>query len=131
MSSEFERAVRHVHWPQSVAELAEVGITRAMLRGRKWRSPVHGYYVPSATAPASTAQRIVDVSRLIPATGAVAGWAAGYVLGVDAMDGLDTETMSPLPVDICLGRDLVAPIIPASATTAINYRPNIGSSSII
>lgn len=106
MSSEFERTVRYVHWPQSISELADAGVTRAMLRGRNWRSPVHGYYVPFATAPPNTAQRIVDISRLIPVTGALAGWAAGFVLGVDAMDGLDTETMQPMPVDICLGRDL-------------------------
>ena len=57
-------------------------------------------------APASPTQRILDVAPLIPATGALAGWAAAYVLGVDHLDGVDPFTMRPIPVPIHLGRDL-------------------------
>lgn len=34
------------------------------------------------------------------------GWAAGFVHGIDLLDGLDAQTMRQLPILVCLGRDL-------------------------
>jgi hypothetical protein len=56
--------------------------------------------------PLHTAQRILDAAAHVPASGALAGWAAAYVHGVDALDGRDPFTMGTLPVSISLGRDL-------------------------
>ncbi len=58
--------------------------------------------MPADTTMTAT-QRILDAAPLIPATGALSGWAAAYVLGVDALDGLDPFTMDPLPLRVNLG----------------------------
>ena len=46
------------------------------------------------------------MAPLVPARGAVAGWAAAYVLGVDVLDGQNPFTMTPLPVPVHLGQNL-------------------------
>ena len=61
---------------------------------------------PLNSASLTTAQRILDLAPLIPAGGALTGWAAAYVHGVDLLDGRDPESMDPLPITINLGRDL-------------------------
>lgn len=53
--------------------------------------------------PSTPTQRILDASPLVPQHGALAGWAAAYVLGVDSLDGLDPFTMDPLPLTVNLG----------------------------
>lgn len=42
---------------------------------------------------------------LVPMSGALTGWAAAYVLGVDWLDGLDPFTMAEQPVIVGLGFD--------------------------
>ena len=88
--------------PQSVRVLTAAGVKPSTLRGGRWRSTSRGYYVPVAT-PQTSAQRILEAVPLIPPTGALAGWAAAYVLGVDMLDGLDPLTMSPEPLTVSLG----------------------------
>jgi len=53
----------------------------------------------------STTQRIVDVIPLIPPAGALTGWAAAFVYGVDTLDGLRSD-LSRRPIAICCGADL-------------------------
>jgi hypothetical protein len=53
----------------------------------------------------SPTQRIVEAVPLIPAEGALTGWAAAYVCGVDVLDGLDRRTMRPQKVEIVRGAD--------------------------
>lgn len=43
---------------------------------------------------------------MLPPGGALAGWAAAYVLGVDQLDGLDPATMDLMPLPVHLGRDV-------------------------
>lgn len=56
-----------------------------------------------AEAPQTSAQRILEAVPLIPPTGALAGWAAAYVLGVDMLDGLDPFTLAPEILTVSLG----------------------------
>jgi hypothetical protein len=90
---------------QSVAELAVQGVSAEMTRSKRWRRSSRGFFVPAGT-PDTPCQRILDAAPLVPATGAVAGWAAAYALGVDALDGKDPFTMEPLLLPIQLGQDL-------------------------
>jgi hypothetical protein len=76
-----------------------------MTRESAWRRTTRGYFVLS-TIPDSTAQRILDIAPLIPTGGALAGWAAAYVSGVDVLDGLDPFTLARQPLPIHLGHDL-------------------------
>ena len=105
MRSAFERESDQTCWPRSLAQLATTGVTPDMTRSKAWRRSSRGCYVP-AQIPMSTTQRIVETAPLIPAGGALAGWAAAYVLGVDLLDGQHPFTMAPLPVPIQLGRNL-------------------------
>ena len=102
MRSAFSRQLAVATWPWSLRELTAAGVKPSTLRGPRWRSTSRGFYVPADTTVTPT-QRILDVAPLIPATGALSGWAAAYVLGVDALDGLDPFTMDPLPLRVNLG----------------------------
>lgn len=106
MAPRFERELVTAHWPQSAAELATRGVTRDMTRGPRWRRTSRGYFTPASTGGTTPTQRILDVAPLIPTTGALTGWAAAYVHGVDQLDGLDPKSMMPLPITVNLGRDL-------------------------
>ncbi len=120
MTSRFERELLRAHWPQSAAELAARGVTRDMTRGPRWRRTSRGYFVPTGSDPSLPAQRILDIAPLIPATGALTGWAAGYLHGVDQLDGLDPRSMAPLAITINLGRDLGR-----ASTERITYRRDL------
>ena len=107
MASAFERGLFASAWPRSYAELRAAGVSPSALRGPRWRRTSRGFFVPAdLPTQTSTTQRILDAAPLIPATGALAGWAAAYVHGVDLLDGIDPFTMRPLPVPIRLGCDL-------------------------
>jgi hypothetical protein len=105
MSSAFEMELWEARRPQSLAQLAAAGITRDMTRGRAWRRTTRGWFVPADTSSSPT-QRILEAVPIVPAGGALAGWAAAYVLGVDQLDGLDPLTLAPLPLPVHLGRDV-------------------------
>lgn len=105
MSSAFEMELWEARRPRSLAQLARAGVTRDMTRSRAWRRTTRGWFVPSDT-PTSSTQRILEAAPLVPAGGALAGWAAAYVLGVDHLDGLDADTMDPIALPLHLGRDV-------------------------
>lgn len=105
MTSAFERELRSAHRATSSAELTASGVSRAMTRGRAWHRTSRGFFRAAIDTPLTTTQRILDVVPLVPTTGALAGWAAAYVHGVDLLDGLDPSTLQPLPTAICLGKD--------------------------
>lgn len=102
MGYAFLRQLSTATRPQSVSVLAAAGVKPSTLRGKKWRATSRGHYVP-AEAPQTPAQRLLAAVPLIPPTGALAGWAAAYVLGVDMLDGLDPFTMAPMPLTVSLG----------------------------
>ena len=62
--------------------------------------------MPANAPEVPAGQRILDAVPSSPATGAFTDWAAAYVLGVDLLDGLDPESMRPMPITINLGSDL-------------------------
>lgn len=102
--SELDRCRR----PRSVADLTASGTSRDVLRGPRWRRTSRGYYVPADTpdGQALPTQRILEVVPLVGAVGAISGWAAAFVAGVDTLEGRDPWTMAHLPVDVVLRRDL-------------------------
>jgi hypothetical protein len=69
------------------SELLALGVSPDELRGPRWRSPYRGVHAPALPEPPSPTQRIADALELVPTGGAVAGWAAGHLLGVSDLDG--------------------------------------------
>lgn len=69
------------------ADLIGLGIGPDELSGPRWRNPFRGVHTPAVGDPAATAQRILDVVELIPAGGALSGWAAAHLLGASELDG--------------------------------------------
>ena len=109
-----------VRLPRTVSEWADRGVTRKMLRGPRYEWVSRGYYRP-APDPAQTSisptQRIVDAWATMPAGALITGWAAAFVHGVDALDGLDDHTYRPRPVTV-----LLPPGQRRDSTDAISYR---------
>jgi hypothetical protein len=87
--------------PASVAQWARRGVTRATLTGPGFDRTTYGHYRRTGSK-GTTAQRIVDAVAGLPDGALVAGWAAAYVRGVDALDGLDDHTMAAVPVPVLL-----------------------------
>lgn len=69
------------------------------------------------SGPTHPTQRILDARAAIPPGALLAGWAAAYVHGIDALDGLDHLTMKPLPVPV-----LLPPGLHRQNTPGIRYR---------
>jgi hypothetical protein len=105
VTSAFEQELRAAHMPRSLTELEATGVTRHMTRGPAWRRTSRGFFVPADVVP-TTAQRILEAQPLLPAGGALAGWAAAYVLGADCLDGREPWFLQAQPLTINLGRDL-------------------------
>ena len=68
-------------------ELLALGVTPKELRGPRWRTPFRGVHTPAVASPTSPAQRVLDAAELLPARGAIGGWAAGWLLGATDLDG--------------------------------------------
>ncbi|HVX55110.1 hypothetical protein [Nocardioides sp.] len=77
------------------------GPTPRQARGRRWRRVAHGRYVPSWVDATDVDQRIVEAASVLPAHGAITGWAALRWSGVGWYD----DATRPIPVvvpDHCL-----------------------------
>ncbi|MER7559928.1 hypothetical protein ABTZ46_23505 [Nocardioides sp. NPDC126508] len=74
------------------------GPTPKQARGRAWRRTSRGFYVP-AEVPVSPQQRVLEAAAVLPADGAITGWAALAWQRVRWVDGCDTDG-SELPVTI-------------------------------
>jgi hypothetical protein len=81
-------------------ELALLGIAWREIHGPLWRAPYRNVHVWSATDAADPVQRAIDASALLPAEGALGGWAAARVAGVTQLDG-SAPDLTPLPVLLC------------------------------
>lgn len=88
--------------PVSRAQAARLGITVGRLRGPGWRSPYRDVHVPTATDQRHPFQRILEAAPLLPAGGALGGWAAAYLLGIPYFDGRTREGIEP--ITLCVGR---------------------------
>ncbi len=106
--SRFREELRTAVTPQPVATWLADGVTREQLRGPGWCRTSYGFYrpIPATSAGRTPTQRILDAAALAPPDAAIGGWAAAFVHGVDILDGIDSFTMTEIPVLLCLGRDL-------------------------
>lgn len=104
---------------RSTAEYQRRGVGRGTLRGAQYVRVARGYYRPATEQGAgiTSTQRIVDAQATMPDGALIGGWAAAYVHGVDALDGLDHSTMRPLPVPV-----LLPPGLHRCDTERIHYR---------
>lgn len=112
---------------RSNADWARHQVGRETLRGKRYIRVAQGYYRAASQprpatphdcdAPVSPTQRIFDARAAMPAGALLAGWAAAYVHGIDALDGLDHLTMAPLPVPV-----LLPPGLHRKNTPGIRYR---------
>jgi hypothetical protein len=69
------------------SDLLLLGVSPDELRGPRWRQPFHGVHAPAVQDEDDPRQRIQDAAALVPPGGALAGWAAGHLLGADELDG--------------------------------------------
>lgn len=79
------------------------GPTPGQVRGKKWRSPFHGWHVPTAIDGGDPAQRTVEAAELLHVGEAVTGWAAlgwegGHWFRGTAGDG---RLLRPVPLVTC------------------------------
>jgi len=95
-----------LHHPLSRGDAALLGIGWRELDGALWRSPFRGVHVWSATDPHDPLQRAYDAAALLPAAGALGGWAACQVGGAREIDGRGPSGRECRPVLACLPRDL-------------------------
>jgi hypothetical protein len=77
---------QHLAWPVRVDPRGITGPSRAQSRSRRWRRTSQGLYVPTSVAR-TVDQRIVEAAAVLPAYGAVTGWAALRWLGGAWFDG--------------------------------------------
>jgi hypothetical protein len=80
MTSRAQRSLR-------TSELLSLGVSPDELRGPRWRQPFRGVHAPVVQDEGDPLQRIQDAAALVPPGGALAGWAAGHLLGAADLDG--------------------------------------------
>ena len=86
--------------PIDRGDLSLLGIGWRERGGPLWRSPYRGVHVWSGTDATNALQRALDASPLVPRDGALGGWAAARVGGVDELDGRWGGELEPVP--LCL-----------------------------
>ena len=101
--SRFDRELDFALPVRTLQQWANQGVRRGSLQGDRYARVGYGYYRRTPDDGVVTAtQRILDARASMPAGALIAGWAAAYVHGVDALDGLDDHTLTPLPVPVLL-----------------------------
>jgi hypothetical protein len=93
-------------WPVAVDRTGDSGPTRMQARGSRWLRTSRGLYVPAETQQ-TVEQRIVQAAAVLPAYGAVTGWAGLRWLGAGWFDGRDVQ--GPRPVTLALMDSSVRP----------------------
>jgi hypothetical protein len=78
-----------------------LGVSRGRLAGPGWETPLRGVVRPSGGS-ASSRQRVSDVAELVPAGGAIGGWAAALLLGATDLDGRGASGTEVQPVPVVL-----------------------------
>ncbi len=79
------------------------GPTPGQARGPRWRQSSYGLYVPADVDEHVPEQRILERSVLLPATGAVTGWASLRYFGGNFFDGLQPDGRTERPVPLVAG----------------------------
>lgn len=88
----------------SSRRLAAAGIGPGELRGALWDQVLPGRWTFAATDPRHPRQRALVAAAVVPADGAVGGWAAAYLLGARSLDGSTPDADVDLPVLVCMQR---------------------------
>lgn len=73
--------------PVPIDPTGRSGPTKRMAAGPHWRRTSPGLYVPAVVDPCAVEQRIVEAAGRLPPSGAVTGWAALRLLGLNWCDG--------------------------------------------
>ena len=94
-----------------------------MLAGPRWRRTSRGLYVPATAVPSTTTQRLVEAAALLPAGGALGGWAAACAWGADLLDGRDDHTLREQPVLLFLPPGQHRPALPGVRYGQQRLRP--------
>jgi hypothetical protein len=68
-----------------------------------WRQTSRGFYVPADVDPSVPEQRILEASVLLPASGALTGWAGCRWRGAGYFDGLEPDGRTSRPVPLAFG----------------------------
>ncbi len=84
--------------------LAAAGVGPAELRGPLWTQALPGRHAWTPTDPTHPRQRALVGAGVVPADGAVGGWAAAYLLGAHSLDGTTSDPEVLDPVLLCLPR---------------------------
>ena len=79
------------------------GPTRGRAYGPRWRLTTPGLFVPAHITDAVPEQRILEQSMRLRDGGAVTGWGSLRMNGGNFFDGLMTDRLTELPVDLCTG----------------------------
>lgn len=87
--------------PVGIDPGGNTGPTKGQSRGPYWRRTTPGRYVPSGTKRC-VEQRILEQSMMLPAGGAISGWAAMRLHGAAFCDGLDKDGASDLRVPLLI-----------------------------
>lgn len=94
MPPAFSAGRPHLVCPVGVDRSGATGPTPRQARGQRWRRVSHGRYVPSWVDAGDVDQRIVEAASILPAHGAVTGWAALRWSGVGWYD----DATKPVPL---------------------------------
>ncbi len=86
-------------------ELLAAGVTRAQLESAEWTSPFFGYHRATRVRD-DVRQRILDVVAVMPARGAIGGWASAYLQGVAYLDGRTARGPDGEPVLVVIPPDV-------------------------
>lgn len=90
--------------PRRTGDLYAAGVTRHQLSTDRWTSLFRGVHAWGGLDTDHTLARILAVASLLPAGGAIGGWAALYLHGVRDLDGrAGPGGRRRLPVPVCLG----------------------------
>jgi hypothetical protein len=90
--------------PVPYADLAAVALRHRLLHRLPWRSPHHGFWSDEPPDDKSPLRRIADASAVVPAGGAIGGWAAAYLHGAHRLDGKGRDGI-PRDVTVCVARE--------------------------
>lgn len=91
--------------PVRVDVTGRTGPTRGQARGPAWRQSTYGFYVPS-DVPLAPEQRVLEQSMLLPAEGAITGWASLRLRRARFFDGLMPDGVATRPVPLVTGPDV-------------------------
>lgn len=91
--------------PLRTAAALDQGVSAREIAGPLWQRLHHGVHVDGSLDAEDPDLRIAAVAAILPAGGAITGWAALRLLGADDLDGrTGAGGRAPVPVTVSVGR---------------------------